>query len=294
MNNGVKSSTVAGILGVFLGSFGGHDWYLGNSKKAITHVSLCVGGLILLMIGIILNNISKSVPVLNMLFIIVIIMAYVIIVGNLVWGMIEGIMILAQGDAGLEAKGYQVAKGGSIFQMASPNENIHKETVETAPTTTAISSTPTNGVANTTPVTEVKAAVPEVPKVEANKTEGAKVVTMDTAPEMSAASMTPEASVAKAAEDLNKTVTADGKVANITGNTETVTADGKATDVAGDTSAATATTSQENVMPEAAPVNAPGVQPSGAPAEGMSAQNSYTAGTPEKKGNSTNATPEVK
>jgi len=280
MNNGVKSSTVAGILGVFLGSFGGHDWYLGNSKKAITHVSLCVGGLILLMIGIILNNISRSVPVLNMLFIIVIIMAYVIIVGNLVWGMIEGIMILAHGDAGLEAKGYQVAKGGSIFQMASPNENVHKETVETAPTTTAISSTPTNGVVNTTPVAEVKAAVPEAPKAEANKNEEAKVVTMDTAPEIPVAPMTPEASVAKAAEDLNKTVTADGKVANVAGDTEAVTA--------------TVTTSQEKATPEVSSVNAPSAQPSGAPAEGTGAQNSYTAGTPEKKGDSVNSTPEVK
>jgi len=280
-NNGVKSSTVAGILGVFLGSFGGHDWYLGNSKKAITHVSLCVGGLILLMIGIILNNISKSVPVLNMLFIIVIIMAYVIIVGNLVWGMIEGIMILAHGDAGLEAKGYQVPKEGAIFQMASPNENLDKEKVETAPKETAISSTPTNGVTNATPVTEVKAAVPEEPKVEAKKAEEAKVVTMDTAPEMPDKPMTAEASVAKAAEDLNKTVTAEGKVADNANNVGAVTA--------------TVTTSQEKAAPEVTPVNAPSAQPNGTPAEGAAGvQNSYLAGTPEKKGDSTNATPEVK
>lgn len=109
MQNNTKSSAVAGILGVFLGAFGGHDWYLNNTKKAIIHVCLCVGGLLLLMVAIILMNISKSIPAINILFMCLMIMSYVIIVGNAVWGIIEGIVIIAQGDAGLKAKGYQVA-----------------------------------------------------------------------------------------------------------------------------------------------------------------------------------------
>ncbi len=121
--NGVKSSMVAGILGVFLGWVGGHDWYLGDSKKAIMHTSLSAGGLILLMIGVILDNLSKNIPVLNVLFICLIIMAYIIFIGNLVWGMIEGIMILVQGDAGLAAKGYKVADSVAPLAMANPNEN---------------------------------------------------------------------------------------------------------------------------------------------------------------------------
>lgn len=121
--NEIKSSTVAGLLGVFLGWVGGHDWYLGESKKAITHVSLSVGGLILLMIGIILDNLSRNVPALNVLFICLIVVAYVILVGNLVWGMIEGVMILVQGDAGLAAKGYKVMESGAPLAMANPNEN---------------------------------------------------------------------------------------------------------------------------------------------------------------------------
>lgn len=109
MKNNTKSSAVAGILGVFLGAVGGHDWYLNNTKKAIIHVSLCVGGLLLLMVAIILTSLSKSIPAINVLFICLMIMSYVIIVGNAVWGIIEGIVIIAQGDAGLKAKGYQVA-----------------------------------------------------------------------------------------------------------------------------------------------------------------------------------------
>ncbi len=109
MQSNAKSSAVAGVLGVFLGAFGGHDWYLGNTKKAITHVCLCVGGLIFLIVGVILTNLSRDIPVFNMLFICLIIAAYVILVGNGIWGFIEGVIILMQGDAGLAAKGYQVA-----------------------------------------------------------------------------------------------------------------------------------------------------------------------------------------
>lgn len=33
MNNNVKSATVAGLLGIFLGSIGAHCWYLGDKRK---------------------------------------------------------------------------------------------------------------------------------------------------------------------------------------------------------------------------------------------------------------------
>lgn len=126
MQSNAKSSAVAGVLGVFLGAFGGHDWYLGNTKKAITHVCLCVGGLIFLIVGVILTNLSRDIPVFNMLFVCLIIAAYVILVGNGIWGFIEGVIILMQGDAGLVAKGYQVATpqpmGGT--NMIQQGENM--------------------------------------------------------------------------------------------------------------------------------------------------------------------------
>ncbi len=121
-SDNTKSSVTAGILGVFLGAFGGHDWYLGNTKKAITHVCLCVGGLILLMLGLILTNLANDLPPLRVLFICLIVAAYVIIVGNGVWGFIEGIIIIAQGDAGLAAKGYKVAVPAT--QTMAPNAPV--------------------------------------------------------------------------------------------------------------------------------------------------------------------------
>lgn len=166
----VKSSIVAGILGVFLGAFGGHDWYLGNTKKAIMHTSLCVGGLILLLVGVILDNLSQSVPVINMLFICLIIMSYVIIVGNAVWGMIEGVMLLAQGDAALAAKGYKVADSVAPMTMANPNANPDNANVATNPVKTTIA---TSGV-------KVENEIVKEPVVGASGANGAVGVTGNT------------------------------------------------------------------------------------------------------------------
>lgn len=127
MQNNIKSSAVAGVLGVFLGAFGAHDWYLGNVKKAITHVCLCVGGIIMLMVGVILMSVLRDIPALNALSFCVLIAAYVIIVGNGIWGFIEGVVILAQGDAGLAAKGYRVSAPitmNETMPVPDPNTNV--------------------------------------------------------------------------------------------------------------------------------------------------------------------------
>lgn len=54
-------------------------------------------------------SISDNIPLLRTLFVCLVVAAYVIIIGNGVWGFIEGVVIIAQGDAGLAAKGYKVA-----------------------------------------------------------------------------------------------------------------------------------------------------------------------------------------
>ncbi len=121
MQTNVKSSVVAGILGVFLGAFGGHDWYLGNTKKAITHVCLCVGGLILLMLSLILASIFDGITALRLLSVCIEAAAFVIILGNGIWGFVEGVIIIAQGDPGLAAKGYKVAVPASTtMQLNAP------------------------------------------------------------------------------------------------------------------------------------------------------------------------------
>ncbi len=107
--NSVKSSTAAGLLGIFLGAFGAHDWYLGNTKKGLMHICLFAGGFILMVISAPLVALTINIPVVPAFFGLLTAVAYLALVGNAVWGFVEGVIIIAQGDAGLAAKGYKVA-----------------------------------------------------------------------------------------------------------------------------------------------------------------------------------------
>ena len=42
-----KSKIAAGLLGIFLGSLGIHNFYLGYTKKAILQLCLTIGGYVL-------------------------------------------------------------------------------------------------------------------------------------------------------------------------------------------------------------------------------------------------------
>ncbi len=113
MNNNVKSATVAGLLGIFLGAVGAHDWYLGDKKKGIIHVCLAASGLVVSLIAsALLPAILSFRTLLQMSALLAILggIAAIIMAGNGIWGFIEGIIILAQGDAGLARKGYMVAQ----------------------------------------------------------------------------------------------------------------------------------------------------------------------------------------
>ncbi|MBQ7668991.1 MAG: TM2 domain-containing protein [Clostridia bacterium] len=75
--NGAKSKVVGGLLGILLGAFGAHNFYLGYTGKAIAQL------LITLLSCFILSPISY------------------------IWGLIEGIMILT-GSIATDAKGNQL------------------------------------------------------------------------------------------------------------------------------------------------------------------------------------------
>lgn len=68
-----KSKLAAGLFGIFLGSFGVHNFYLGYTSKAVTQLVLTIVGMILscVIIGVFL------------------------VMGISIWGLVEGIMILA-------------------------------------------------------------------------------------------------------------------------------------------------------------------------------------------------------
>ena len=67
-----KSKIAAGLLAIFLGYFGVHNFYLGYTTKAVTQLVLTIVGLILccIFVGVFL------------------------VIGIEIWGLVEGIMIL--------------------------------------------------------------------------------------------------------------------------------------------------------------------------------------------------------
>lgn len=69
---GGKSKMVAGLLGIFLGVFGVHNFYLGYTTKAVIQLVCSIVGIILSCIGI----------------------GALVVFGIEIWGFIEGIMIL--------------------------------------------------------------------------------------------------------------------------------------------------------------------------------------------------------
>lgn len=112
MNSNIKSATTAGLLGIFLGSVGAHDWYLGNKRNAIIHVCLAASGIIVSVLAAAILPAALSYrAMLSMsgLIAILSLIASLVMFGNGIWGFVEGIIILSQGDAGLARKGYLVA-----------------------------------------------------------------------------------------------------------------------------------------------------------------------------------------
>lgn len=87
MNNNIvttqqpKSKIAAGLLGIFLGSFGVHNFYLGYTGKA-------VGQLLLTLVGWILCGIGP--------------------IAAAIWGLVEGILILT-GSINRDANGNMLA-----------------------------------------------------------------------------------------------------------------------------------------------------------------------------------------
>ncbi len=145
--NSPKSATTAGLLGILLGAFGAHEWYLGDTKKAKKHVILAVVGILLLTASTILNTVIGSIdqaalvaaihyatPILKVI-------AWLLIFGDLIWGLIEGVIILAGGDAGLAERGYFVASAAQAQPVLTQNTVLPPVA---APATSATPATPIN------------------------------------------------------------------------------------------------------------------------------------------------------
>ena len=104
---GGKSKIAAGLLGIFLGGYGVHNFYLGYTKKAVLQLVLSVGGLIATWVFYFLGLVLSVVGVGILLFIPAILCAFVpSAVG--VWTLIESIMILC-GKIKVDGKGNPLA-----------------------------------------------------------------------------------------------------------------------------------------------------------------------------------------
>ena len=79
-----KSRVVAGILGLLLGSYGAHNFYLGYTNKAIIQLVLTLVGLVLSLV----------------------IIGYFIVLGVAIWALVEAIQIFtSSGDYHVDANG---------------------------------------------------------------------------------------------------------------------------------------------------------------------------------------------
>lgn len=107
----IKSSIAAGLLGIFLGQFGAHDWYLGNKKNGLIHVVLFAASFVVILISSVVTAIAlvSGIGFISAVFGFFTAIAYLVMMGNGIWGLVEGIILLVQGDDGLAAKGYTVA-----------------------------------------------------------------------------------------------------------------------------------------------------------------------------------------
>ena len=82
-----KSKLVAGPLGIFLGGFGVHNFYLGYTGKAVTQLVLSI-------VGLLLSCVVVGIP---------------IVMGVGIWALVEAIMILV-GKIDKDGKGNPLAE----------------------------------------------------------------------------------------------------------------------------------------------------------------------------------------
>ena len=128
MNN-YKSATTAGLLGIFLGTVGAHDWYLGDRKKGTIHVCLFGAGLALIIIGdAILPNVLSMWTVYKMMWLFNLLnwAAWALIAASEIWGFIDGVKILSQGDAGLAQRGFAVNPNAGMNPNMNMNMNMNQ------------------------------------------------------------------------------------------------------------------------------------------------------------------------
>lgn len=107
-----KSAKTVGMLGIFLGILGVHNWCLNEKSKGIGHICLCFGGLLFLTVGVIISgNVTGDASTITpgsssgtIIAMFLIILGALSMISSAVWGAVEGIKILTKGNQKNEAK----------------------------------------------------------------------------------------------------------------------------------------------------------------------------------------------
>lgn len=106
VNVSEKSSIVAGLLGIFLGALGIHNFYLGYTKKAVAQLVLFLAFIFSLVTYVILivGAVTSLSVLMGALAVLTLMVGIVCAAVSLIWSFIEAIMILC-GSKKYDAKG---------------------------------------------------------------------------------------------------------------------------------------------------------------------------------------------
>lgn len=99
-----KSKVVAGLLGIFLGYVGVHNFYLGKKTRGIVQALVFAFSFILMFAGAIVMDIIGESDIVIGLGVIAFLIAYIGLIVAEIWGFVEGIMILC-GKINKDGKG---------------------------------------------------------------------------------------------------------------------------------------------------------------------------------------------
>lgn len=93
---GEKSKIAAGLLGIFLGCYGAHNFYLGKTKRAVAQLALFIGGLILYFVGVVAGTVLAATELVaaGIILIILGVLGILAALAVGIWALVEGIMIL--------------------------------------------------------------------------------------------------------------------------------------------------------------------------------------------------------
>lgn len=104
--NGVKSKVAAGLLGIFLGGYGVHNFYLGYYKKAAIQLGVVIFSYIMYFVFIMsiafpMNGLTEDGV---LAFVLLLLLLLLISIGVRIWTFIEAILILC-GKINKDGKG---------------------------------------------------------------------------------------------------------------------------------------------------------------------------------------------